>query len=297
MSSPSPVRGSAVLTVGVAAALLFGVLSAAFASAEQDGGLAVMRAWFRGRASVDVVDPWFITYDRLETDVPRTELLARGIHWRVEPRPETCALIRREGKTEVEVASAKIDDCVIAGASIDGRFVTVGLIERTKAWMLYDDRPRLLRSVPRPVPDGEWLTVDPTRTVGLYRGRIRSTQSEGVATWFWLTDGVGAAMWAGDQALIDSEGSVVPLRALTRPDGALLLSYRLRLPDGSVEERVALFSGRSTVPWKRVDATALTELATIWRLDRWERRGSTWEAIVTYEAADGTRTEARVRTP
>ena len=104
-------------------------------------------------------------------------------------------------------------------------------------------------------------------------------------------------MWAGDQALVDGEGSVVPLRVLTRPDGAVLLSYRLRLPDGFAEERVALFSGRSTVPWKRVDASALTGLAAVWRLDRWERRGTTWEAIVAYEAADGTRTEARIRTP
>lgn len=285
------------MTVGVAAALLFGVLSAAFASAEQDGGLAAVRAWFQGQASVEVVDPWFIAYDRLATDIPQTELVARGIQWRVEARPETCALIRREGKTEAEVASAKIDDCIIAGASIDGRFVTVGSIERTKAWMLYDDRPRLLRPVPRPVSDGEWLTVDPTRTVGLYRGRIRSTRSEGVATWFWLTDSVGAAMWAGDQSLIDRDGSVIPLRVLTRPDGAVLMSYQLRRADGSFDERLALFSGKTMTPWKKVDTSSLAGLTSLWRLERWERRGSIWEAVVVYDAADGVRTEARVHTP
>lgn len=298
MSSPSSVRGSAILTVGVAASLLFGVLSAGFASARQTDGLSAkaLRAWFQGQASVEMVDPWFVAYDRLSSPNTTTELTARGVSWRVEQRPETCALLRAERAGSVEVASAKMDSCVIAGASIDGRFVTLGETERTKSWMLYDDRPRILRPVPRPVVDGEWMAIDPVRTVGLYRGRIRSTQSEGVSTWLWLTDGVGAAMWAGDQSVVDMDGPVVPLQLFTRPDGMILLAYRVALADGTYRERLAIYSGRLAVPWKRIDTSAIDSFASIWRVSSWERRTTTWEAVLEYEGEDGARKQVRVKT-
>jgi hypothetical protein len=163
--------------------------------------------------------------------------------------------------------------------------------------MLYDDRPRLLRAVPRPVVDGEWLAVDPARTVGLYRGRIRSTQSDGVATWFWLTDGVGSAFWAGDQSLVDASGRVTPLTITTRPDGAILLSYRLDLPDGTVAQRLALHSGRAGTGWKPIDTSAWDAEAAIWRLQAWERGARGWEALALTSGGDGMERELRARTP
>lgn len=292
-------RGTAVLTVGVAAVLLFGVLSAAVAATQRGdmSSVAVLKSWFTEAVTVDVVDPWFAAYDQLPGPKGTTELAARGIRWQVEPRDERCVLLRSERTASLEVASAPLERCEIAGASVDGRFVTLDGTERVSNWMLYDDRPRLLRPVPRPVVDGEWLAVDPTRTMGLYRGRIRSTQSAGVATWFWLTDGVGAALWAGDQSLVDANGRVTPLTVTTRPDGAILLSYRLDLPDGAVVQRLALHSGRAGAAWKPVDTSVWNAEAAIWRLQEWERGAKGWEAVANTIGADGEARVLRVRTP
>lgn len=284
--SSSSKRGSAILTVGVATALLFGLVTAAIASMREGAGFFL--------SEVNSVDPWFVAYSALATPEERTTLLARGIQWRVERGAETCSLIRGEGKTSVEVASANLEPCTIAGASVDGRFVTLGPTERTTAWMLYDDRPRLLRPVPRPVIDGEWLTIDPARTTGLYRGRIRSTQSEGVSTWLWLTDGVGSALWAGDVSQLDPDGSVLPLRLLTRSDGAILLSYRVTLPEGEYVQRLAMLT-----PWRIKDGwqpvnTNMLSTNEPWHLTSWEPRGTTGEAIITTMSST---TKQRISTP
>lgn len=292
-------RGTAVLTVGVAAVLLFGVLSAAVAATQRGeiASVAALRSWFTEAVTVDVVDPWFAVYDQLPGPKATSELVSRGIRWQVEPREGACVLLRSERAASLEVATAALERCEIAGASVDGRFVTLDGTERVSNWMLYDDRPRLLRPVPRPVVDGEWLAVDPARTVGLYRGRIRSTQSDGVATWFWLTDGVGSAFWAGDQSLVDVSGRVTPLTITTRPDGAILLSYRLDLPDGTVAQRLALHSGRAGTGWKPIDTSAWDTEAAIWRLQEWERGAKGWEAVALTSGVDGVERELRVRTP
>lgn len=292
-------RGTAVLTVGVAAVLLFGVLSAAVAATQRGeiASVAALKSWFTEAVTVDVVDPWYAAYDQLPGPKGMAELVSRGIRWQVEPREGACVLLRGERAASLEVATAALERCEIAGASVDGRFVTLDGTERVSNWMLYDDRPRLLRPVPRPVVDGEWLAVDPARTVGLYRGRIRSTQSDGVATWFWLTDGVGSAFWAGDQSLVDASGRVTPLTITTRPDGAILLSYRLDLPDGTVVQRLALHSGRAGTGWKLIDTSAWDAEAAIWRLQAWERGAKGWEAVALTSGSDGMERELRVRTP
>ena len=96
---------------------------------------------------------------------------------------------------------------------------------------------------------------------------------------------------------MDATGRVTPLTVTTRPDGAILLSYRLDLPDGAVVQRLALHSGRAGVAWKPVDTSAWNAEAAIWRLQEWERGAKGWEAVANAIGADGEARVLRVRTP
>lgn len=298
LSSPGLlVRAPSIFVIGIATILLFSMLSAGGIFSKRVCAFVQANTFFVESPMPEPIDPWFSAYDRLRTSSSSRQLTSRGIEWRVDPRPDTCALLRMETAKEIEVASAKVKDCVIAGASIDGRFVTIGSVERTAHWMLYDDRPRLLRPVPRPVVDGEWMSVDPLRSVGIYRGRIRSTRVEGVSTWFWLTDGAGATLWAGDQTKIDATGAVLPLRLFTRPDGAMLLSYRVTDDKEKHAQRLAmLFPWQLQEGWRTMSADALPS-DTPWIVRQWTAQRSGWEALIEYNRPDGERATKRVSTP
>lgn len=309
-SSPffsAPSSGLPILVIGVSLTVFMGVVYAFAATHNNAFQNVVDSVAQRVSFSVAPPDPWWEAYARMLPTSTQT-LTNRGATWRVTNREGECVLEKQERATWVSMASASVQDCVIGGGSIDGRYLTIGHAERGSCvnnescvrkqgeqWWLYNDRPRLIRAVPRPVPDGEWLAVDPVRGLGLYRGRLRSTLRDGVATRYWITDGAGAALWSGIVQGFDAEiVQMVPLQMISRSDGALLLAYRAQLANEQWQQRLTLLrpTGAPLV-WKRLPLPE-TWPAEPWRIGEWLGVRPNSVVELRGQSIDGTTTSTHV---
>ncbi|MBP7005692.1 hypothetical protein KBB27_01040 [Patescibacteria group bacterium] len=297
-------RGTGVLVMGIGALLLSGVLYAGIQA--MDTAVTIP-----SNIPAEIFSAHEIIYPpgSYAALIPRatTSTMGRDQYWRTDAAAGSgnCALIS-ERPTPFVVGMVSSTRCEILGASIEGRYVhlatgalgactTEAFCEKPpfSVWSMYDARTAIIRSVPKPVREGGWQAIDAVRSVGLFRGIIRSTRTPDQQTdWWALTDVSGTPFWNGSLTGIDAQASeIVPLRLVSRPNGDLLLAYLAIDKENQVHERLALFSNDD---WRVVmPPSALTR---IWRLEGWEQGPRGWQATLRWSDESGKQQLSRVST-
>lgn len=305
-------RTTPILVVGIGITLVMGVSFAWGRSRARESVAAPSST----RVNQEIREPqveqtaqdadWWQRYQALVT--PPVEKEGRGVLWRVQSSPSTCTVERFSQKNWTAVGqTASRAGCFLVGASIEGRYAHVALPEIAactspdcegngfSVWRAFDERTQILRPISRPFPEGAWQAIDPVRTIGLYRGVIRSTLSEGFAARWALVDDGGALLWQGAVTdIVTDAQEVVALRLASRPDKTLVLAYRAKTQDGLWVSGLAKISPlQKGALWTPV---ALSEdwKVRAWRLERFEQVRGVWSAVLRFQQEDGSFREEAV---
>ena len=292
-------RGSLALFIGVTAGLLMALASSFFVSVASSVAPTSVSNGAREIPKIESV--LTAPYRALVPPFATSTTVRNGETYVLSNTNDGCALFDAAA-TSTAVGTMKSKWCVLAGASIEGRFVHV-LSGRTSvcvassdscelppvsAWNIYDLRTSMLRPVPAPVRGGTWEAVDPIRSVGLFRGSVRSTIRPGEEDFWALTDDAGAAFWTGRIDDIDPLAQLVAgERLVSRPDAKLVFSYLAINEDGNEELRLATFNGKI---WRRVALPASLSNRT-WRLTTWAVEKGEWTATLDWNDTSGTHHE------
>lgn len=283
-------RGSLTLFIGVTTGLLIALLSSLFvslASPTPQNPLTPVEILPEIRAILPS------PYASLVPEPATSVKVRSGATYQFVLKDGACALTDAAAPTMV-IGTVAAAWCRIPGGSIEGRFVHLLSGSRegcrisaasceqppVSTWSVYDLRSHVLRPVPVPVRGGEWEAVDSIRSMGLFRGAVRSTLRANEQEDFWaLTDVTGAAFWTGRANDIDTDAQAIAgERMLSRPDNGLLLSYLIVNQAGDEELRLATYAGKS---W-RVIALPETIVRKTWRLESWALEKGKWTATVAW---------------
>lgn len=283
-------RGSLTLFIGVSAGLLIALLSSLFvslASSTPQNPLTPVEILPEIRALLPA------PYASLVPEPAVSAKVRSGATYQFVLKDEGCVLTDAAAPNAV-IGTVAAKWCRIPGGSIEGRFVH--LLSGTRGdcrvsaasceqppistWSVFDLRSHVLRPVPVPVRGGEWEAVDTVRSMGLFRGAVRSTLHADQQEDFWaLTDVTGAAFWTGRIHDIDADAQAIAgERMLSRPDNGLLLSYLIVNQAGDEELRLATFAGKA---WRLITIPP-TIAGKTWRLESWALEKGKWTATVAW---------------
>lgn len=224
----------------------------------------------------------------------------------IKQKKEGCALFDQSAPSTT-IATIQDPWCTLSGASIEGRYIHILSGETTtcllsanscesapiSAWNIFDLRTHVLRTVPVPVLKGTWEAIDSTRSMGLFRGAVRSTIRPGEEDFWALTDAAGAAFWTGRIDDVDLKAQIIAgERLLSRSDNDLILSYLVIDPEGNEVLRLATFNGKV---WKRIELPESLNGKT-WRLESWLLEAGKWKATVVWRDEEGKLARVKVAT-
>lgn len=299
-------RGTGVLVMGVGALLLSGVMYAGMEAMRTRAPVASLSSISVGLFETQGITYPSGSYAELIPSIA-SSTVGRDQSWRIEASSVSgnCALLS-ERPNPLMVGVVSSTRCNVLGASIEGRYVHLATgvsdscldplfceMRPFSIWTIYDARTAMMRPVPKPVREGTWQAVDAVRSVGLFRGVIRSTRSPSdQQDWWALTDVGGTPFWNGSKEEIDARAQeIVPLRILSRPNGDLLLAYLAIDEERHAEERLALFTGRV---WHTV--LFANPIAQTWRLEMWESGARGGQASLRWMDASSKQRQTLVST-
>lgn len=297
-------RGSLALFIGTSTGLLIALLSSLFIALASTSAPRESAQETRTLPPIRAVLPQ--SYSALVPLAATSTTVRGGETYILNQSEQGCALIDKAAPSST-IPLLGGAWCQLSGASIEGRYIH--LLSGTSiacaispdscesapimVWSVYDLRTHILRPVPVPVRGGVWEAVDPIRSIGLFRGAVRSTIRPGEEDFWALTDPAGAAFWTGRIDDVDLKAQIIAgERLFSRPDNSLLLSYLVINPEGNEELRLATFNGKI---WKRV-VLPETVVGKTWRLEAWVLERGKWTATMVWQDEQGQKRMEKVTT-